>query len=103
MGSHYHKTCTLTIGVVQILYLDTLQLCLLSRVVEDRVQETDLEEDNRVTSVGVVDMVEGDKLKVVGMVEDKQVAEMEGKGLMDKGLNVVGMKQTMTVVVVGKQ
>jgi len=83
------------------LYLDTLQLCL-SRVVEDRVQETDLEEDNRVSSVGVADMVEGDKLKAVGMVEDKQVAEMEGKVLMDKGLNVVRMKHTMTVVV-GKQ
>lgn len=39
---------------------------------------------------GVVDMVEGDKLKVVGMVEDKQIAEEERKVLMDKGLNLVG-------------
>lgn len=51
---------------------------------------------------GVADMVEGDKLKAVGMAEDKQMAEEERKVLMDKGLNLVGMKHTLTVVV-GKQ
>lgn len=60
-------------------------------VVEDTFLGTHLE-DNRARPVGVVDMMVGDMLKVVGMVKDKQLAEVEDMKLVDTRLNWVGMK-----------